>query len=98
MARGARIAGVQLHIDQWVRLAEAREARNEQLVRKQRRQPHAQRLPAAAARQPRQRTVERLEQRLDFLQQPQTHGGQRSEEHTSELQSLAYLVCRLLLE
>src|SRR2546425_7080029 len=25
------------------------------------------------------------------------HGG-RSEEHTSELQSLAYLVCRLLLE
>src|SRR2546425_8367571 len=27
---------------------------------------------------------------------PQVHG--RSEEHTSELQSLAYLVCRLLLE
>src|SRR2546425_8881064 len=26
------------------------------------------------------------------------HQGQRSEEHTSELQSLAYLVCRLLLE
>src|SRR5205823_7141092 len=25
-------------------------------------------------------------------------GSQRSEEHTSELQSLAYLVCRLLLE
>src|SRR2546425_11277141 len=25
-------------------------------------------------------------------------GGNRSEEHTSELQSLAYLVCRLLLE
>src|SRR2546425_4462412 len=25
-------------------------------------------------------------------------GKQRSEEHTSELQSLAYLVCRLLLE
>src|SRR2546425_3858647 len=25
-------------------------------------------------------------------------GGCRSEEHTSELQSLAYLVCRLLLE
>src|SRR5205823_9730459 len=25
-------------------------------------------------------------------------GGDRSEEHTSELQSLAYLVCRLLLE
>src|SRR2546425_7335814 len=26
------------------------------------------------------------------------HARQRSEEHTSELQSLAYLVCRLLLE
>src|SRR3989441_9014582 len=26
------------------------------------------------------------------------HPGHRSEEHTSELQSLAYLVCRLLLE
>src|SRR2546425_4784898 len=26
------------------------------------------------------------------------HQGMRSEEHTSELQSLAYLVCRLLLE
>src|SRR2546425_7104301 len=26
------------------------------------------------------------------------HNGRRSEEHTSELQSLAYLVCRLLLE
>src|SRR2546425_6237506 len=26
------------------------------------------------------------------------HGFVRSEEHTSELQSLAYLVCRLLLE
>src|SRR2546425_8789305 len=30
---------------------------------------------------------------------PRCHGGApRSEEHTSELQSLAYLVCRLLLE
>src|SRR6266404_7347843 len=27
-----------------------------------------------------------------------THAVKRSEEHTSELQSLAYLVCRLLLE
>src|SRR2546425_8473914 len=27
-----------------------------------------------------------------------TASGERSEEHTSELQSLAYLVCRLLLE
>src|SRR2546425_6192830 len=29
---------------------------------------------------------------------PTTSGNCRSEEHTSELQSLAYLVCRLLLE
>src|SRR2546425_8657673 len=29
---------------------------------------------------------------------PLTLGQERSEEHTSELQSLAYLVCRLLLE
>src|SRR5205823_8942250 len=28
----------------------------------------------------------------------QVEQGERSEEHTSELQSLAYLVCRLLLE
>src|SRR5205823_9292045 len=27
-----------------------------------------------------------------------SHDSRRSEEHTSELQSLAYLVCRLLLE
>src|SRR5205823_14130818 len=30
--------------------------------------------------------------------QPWTSSESRSEEHTSELQSLAYLVCRLLLE
>src|SRR2546425_7534735 len=30
--------------------------------------------------------------------QPRSHRNGRSEEHTSELQSLAYLVCRLLLE
>src|SRR2546425_7095024 len=29
---------------------------------------------------------------------PGSHDRARSEEHTSELQSLAYLVCRLLLE
>src|SRR3712207_7476579 len=29
---------------------------------------------------------------------PGAEGGQRSEEHTSELQSRQYLVCRLLLE
>src|SRR5205823_13073164 len=37
------------------------------------------------------RAFEGLGDRIDGL-------GRRSEEHTSELQSLAYLVCRLLLE
>src|SRR2546425_6148090 len=32
------------------------------------------------------------------VQVPELLGVERSEEHTSELQSLAYLVCRLLLE
>src|SRR2546425_9484927 len=36
--------------------------------------------------------VDSLEERIDVVV------GDRSEEHTSELQSLAYLVCRLLLE
>src|ERR1041384_8796210 len=46
-------------------------------------------LPIYGARQPagRLREGDRLR-----------HGRHRSEEHTSELQSLAYLVCRLLLE
>src|SRR5205823_10936278 len=35
---------------------------------------------------------------VDVDQSDCTAGGDRSEEHTSELQSLAYLVCRLLLE
>src|SRR2546425_9049273 len=36
------------------------------------------------------------DQRLQLLKDAQR--GPRSEEHTSELQSLAYLVCRLLIE
>src|SRR5205823_10001259 len=36
--------------------------------------------------------------RQSLLPPGQALGPQRSEEHTSELQSLAYLVCRLLLE
>src|SRR2546425_10174057 len=35
---------------------------------------------------------------LDFRSDQFSFGLVRSEEHTSELQSLAYLVCRLLLE
>src|SRR5437016_10153519 len=33
-----------------------------------------------------------------ILNEPSARAGQRSEEHTSELQSLTNLVCRLLLE
>src|SRR2546425_7002122 len=42
------------------------------------------------------------QERLDFAERLLAQGPEarrvRSEEHTSELQSLAYLVCRLLLE
>src|SRR5947209_17343773 len=34
----------------------------------------------------------------EALQFPESTSGKRSEEHTSELQSRQYLVCRLLLE
>src|SRR5205823_15013777 len=48
------------------------------------------------------RQVRRLravcEERGKAFAQIQYAGASRSEEHTSELQSLAYLVCRLLLE
>src|SRR2546425_9008203 len=37
-------------------------------------------------------------QRWDAAFDPELTDNSRSEEHTSELQSLAYLVCRLLLE
>src|SRR2546425_6434801 len=37
-------------------------------------------------------------QRDGWIRPADPGGVQRSEEHTSELQSLAYLVCRLLLE
>src|SRR2546425_6882711 len=48
--------------------------------------------------------ADRHRQKGDVVAGPDLHGihqirgGLRSEEHTSELQSLAYLVCRLLLE
>src|SRR2546425_5282551 len=47
------------------------------------------------------RTNERSWSSQSFVRtsRPETyHSPNRSEEHTSELQSLAYLVCRLLLE
>src|SRR5258705_9407107 len=39
----------------------------------------------------------RYTRRADALHQPDCAAGGRSEEHTSELQSLRHLVCRLLL-
>src|SRR2546425_3264909 len=45
--------------------------------------------------EPYTRSAIRLAPTLTLLTIPDSH---RSEEHTSELQSLAYLVCRLLLE
>src|SRR2546425_7674637 len=70
----------------------------------------AQRIAACLAPQPQARSrrhsvpLRRLE-RLLFAVAGSEHGvflrlfpERRSEEHTSELQSLAYLVCRLLLE
>src|SRR2546425_9707403 len=40
----------------------------------------------------------RFEQLFHLKEEPGIDARRRSEEHTSELQSLAYLVCRLLLE
>src|SRR2546425_6769768 len=47
---------------------------------------------------PRPRGFERLELRARHRRESLSSRLPRSEEHTSELQSLAYLVCRLLLE
>src|SRR2546425_9718835 len=46
----------------------------------------------------RRRTECRAGQTRAGRARPRSGSGPRSEEHTSELQSLAYLVCRLLLE
>src|SRR2546425_9731788 len=40
----------------------------------------------------------RIDGRRQHHRSPHAGDAERSEEHTSELQSLAYLVCRLLLE
>src|SRR3712207_7217527 len=55
------------------------------------REPPVRRAPARAPALPRRRR--RAERRRRFGRRPR-----RSEEHTSELQSRQYLVCRLLLE
>src|SRR2546425_7076660 len=57
------------------------------------RHPHGRRLPRTpGVARPGQRVPAGAEVREGV------EGRDRSEEHTSELQSLAYLVCRLLLE
>src|SRR2546425_5091301 len=56
-------------------------------------------LMSALTRQIRDNTVEADDGERECEQTERRSGdGTRSEEHTSELQSLAYLVCRLLLE
>src|SRR2546425_6835319 len=50
------------------------------------------------SRHPPRRPRSRLERAPCSARPCAAGGGVRSEEHTSELQSLAYLVCRLLLE
>src|SRR3989441_6902405 len=52
-----------------------------------------------AQRRPRRIEAKRLAEATTWLERyRRLWEGNRSEEHTSELQSLAYLVCRLLLE
>src|SRR5687767_15729484 len=69
------------------KLADEREGLGDRLPRRADARQRIHREALAA----RERAVERLERRA-------ADGEHRSEEHTSELQSLAYLVCRLLLE
>src|SRR5947199_5955824 len=47
---------------------------------------------------PRQAVAEHRRQERELRPAAQRRVGERSEEHTSELQSLRHLVCRLLLE
>src|SRR2546425_7360599 len=63
------------------------------------RDPHAAVRPEAEQPAPEVRRARRVGQRLvlDVAGDDDALRADRSEEHTSELQSLAYLVCRLLL-
>src|SRR2546423_2050769 len=57
--------------------------------------PHA---IASAIARPKVSTAQACTRHVAALYAAASSSGGRSEEHTSELQSLAYLVCRLLLE
>src|SRR5258707_11416800 len=54
-------------------------------------------VPAIVAAQPRE-ALAAIERQAARVRAPIRIAGERSEEHTSELQSRQYLVCRLLLE
>src|SRR5437764_3388083 len=56
--------------------------------------PVAHRLEGELPRLP----IEWIDLEVDFRSLGRQHADERSEEHTSELQSPMYLVCRLLLE
>src|SRR3712207_7963423 len=55
-------------------------------------------IPTDPSDDPRELTDELMQSIGHLLKQAQDSYSQRSEEHTSELQSRQYLVCRLLLE
>src|SRR2546430_12710696 len=60
--------------------------------------PHLLRTAGSFARTPSRRSRVRLPTPHALAHSPQRESSQRSEEHTSELQSQSNLVCRLLLE
>src|SRR3712207_9592061 len=64
----------------------------------ERRQGRARQPGVAHELADRQEQIARIRQDERRLDRSQRRPGQRSEEHTSELQSRQYLVCRLLLE
>src|SRR2546425_9142258 len=66
--------------------------------RRERRPGAAARDGGRAAGAPGTRRLACAQQARGLRGEPERPRGARSEEHTSELQSLAYLVCRLLLE
>src|SRR3712207_8872002 len=53
--------------------------------------------PLRLSRRPKN-TISSIGMRLRVISRLRSSSGRRSEEHTSELQSRQYLVCRLLLE
>src|SRR2546423_15173605 len=63
-----------------------------------RRPPRSTLFPYTTLFRSRQRQIHARRPRIHIGPEQRAESSARSEEHTSELQSLAYLVCRLLLE